>query len=102
MDQMKASERTKFKMDFRREMIDKAERRIEHEKSMIKNYKAQIKAMYPEFRAAQAREQEAARYNSERAQVDADMEAKRMVWPNFAGDFAKAMTEAGAIGYEPQ
>lgn len=56
MDQTKASERTMFKIRFRRELIDSAERRIEREKSMIKNYKEQIKAMTKEWEAQRGRE----------------------------------------------
>ena len=61
MDQMKASERTMFKIRFRREMIDKAERRIEHEKSMVKNWKSQIKAMTREWDEQRGREDRMAR-----------------------------------------
>lgn len=80
MDQSKASERTMFKIGFRREMIDTAERRIEHEKSMIKNYKAQIKVLQGQWDEQRKREE-------------------RRAYPDFAGDFAKAMTKAGAVGY---
>jgi hypothetical protein len=61
MDQTKASERTMFKIRFRRELIDAAERRIEHEKSMIKNYKAQIKVMTREWDEQRGREDRMAR-----------------------------------------
>ena len=61
MDQTKASERTMFKVRFRRELIDAAERRIEREKSMIKNYKSQIKAMMREWDEQRGREDRMAR-----------------------------------------
>jgi hypothetical protein len=45
VDQTKRIERLQFKANFRRELIDTSERQIEHHKSMIKNYKAQIKEL---------------------------------------------------------
>jgi hypothetical protein len=45
-----------FKIRFRRELIDTAERRIEREKSMIKNYKEQIKSLQREWDAQRGRE----------------------------------------------
>ena len=39
----------KFKANFRRELIDTSERQIEHHKSMIKNYKEQMKELNREI-----------------------------------------------------
>jgi hypothetical protein len=41
--------RLRFKRNFRLELIDASERRIEHHKSMIRNYKEQVKALNREI-----------------------------------------------------
>lgn len=45
MNSASKSDRIRFKRKFALEMIDRSERRIEHHKSMIRNFKADIKTL---------------------------------------------------------
>ena len=48
--------RLKYRINFRRELIDSSERMIERHKSFIKNYKEQIKALSREVAAEMAKD----------------------------------------------